>query len=405
MRCRYAHVALAGALALLMACSSASPGGGETPAPTLWTFEEFAWYRWINKVSMNSTVGPIVMGKTVLYGGTYGYAVAGRETRTSRLALLDAATGQARWRIEQSGTWGPIALQGGTIAAAIGDRTPGLDLGSGVQRWEVPLRARTVTAAGDVVLVGERETTRAIDPVSGRQRWQLRATPDPVVSGDTVLFMDGRTLHAVAAGDGAARWSLELPATLAYPQFLVGDRVYLLGASSLGSVNITSRSLEWVAPLGSAPTAGIAAADDTLYFTTHSAPGSYVFHAFDPATQRDRWTRALDSSSGVAPVAMGALVVTAANANAQSLVAFSRGSGAVAWTARAGSVPMQPLLQGGVLYVAGQRPNRIYAFRADTGAVLWSGQIWGWPMGMALTEDGTLLVGADNLTLYAYHTR
>ena len=26
----------------------------------------------------------------------------------------------------------------------------------------------------------------------------------------------------------------------------------------------------------------------------------------------------------------------------------------------------------------------------------------GWPMGMALTDDGTLLVSADNLTLYAY---
>jgi len=26
-------------------------------------------------------------------------------------------------------------------------------------------------------------------------------------------------------------------------------------------------------------------------------------------------------------------------------------------------------------------------------------------MGMALTDDGTLLVGADNLTLYAYRTR
>jgi outer membrane protein assembly factor BamB len=262
-----------------------------------------------------------------------------------------------------------------------------------------------LTAAGDVVLVAERQTIHAIDPVSGTQRWQLRSTTDPVASGDAVLFMDGRMLRAVAAGDGAARWSLELPVTLAYPQSLVGDRVYLLGASSLGSVNITSRSLEWVAPLGSAPTTGIAAADDTLYFTTQTASGSYVFHAFDPATQRDRWSRALDSSSRVAPVVMGALVATAANGRAESLVALSRSTGAVAWSARAGSVPVQAALNGSVLYVAGQGPNRVYAFRADTGAVLWSGRLWGWPMGMALREDGTLLVGADNLTLYAYRAR
>jgi outer membrane protein assembly factor BamB len=217
--------------------------------------------------------------------------------------------------------------------------------------------------------------------------------------------MDGRTLRAVAAGDGAARWSLELPAALAYPQSLQGDHLYLLGAAALGSVNIKTRALQWVVPLDSAPTAGITAADDTLYFTTQSASGNYVFHAFDPATQKNRWSRPLDSSSRVAPIVMGSLVATAANSSAESLVALSRGTGLVAWGARAGSVPVQPVLKGDVLYVAGQGPNRVYAFRSGTGAVLWSGRLWGWPMGMALAEDGTLLVSADNLTLYAYRTQ
>lgn len=158
-------------------------------------------------------------------------------------------------------------------------------------------------------------------------------------------------------------------------------------------------------PLGSAPTAGIAAAGGTLYFTTQSVSGTYVFHAFDPATQKDRWSRALDSSSPVAPIVMGSLVATAANSSPESLVALSRGTGTVARSARAGSVPVQPVLKGSVLYVAGQGPNRVYAFEMRTGAVLWSGRLWGWPMGMALTEDGTLLVSADNLTLYAYQTR
>ena len=362
MHGRPAFAVFAGALALLAACSSASTGGGEAPAPTLWTFEEFAWYRWMNTVAMNSTVGPIIARQTVLFGGTYGYAVIGQETRTSRLALLDAATGQTRWRIEQAGTWGPIALHGGVVAAAI-------------------------------------------DPASGTRRWRARSTTDAVTAGDTVLFIDGQTLRAVAADTGAGRWALDLPAALAYPQSLQGDHLYVLGASSLGSVNIETRSLEWVAPLGRAPTAGIAAADGTLYVTTQSASGSYVFHAFAPATQKDRWSRALDSSSPVAPIVMGTLVATAANSSAESLVALSRSTGVVAWSARAGSVPVQPVLNGNVLYVAGQGPNRIYAFQAGTGTVLWSGRLWGWPMGMALTEDGTLLVGADNLTLYAYRTR
>ena len=98
-------------LALVNGCSTAS-STSEAPAPVLWTFEDLSWYKVLNKVSMNSTVGPIIVGKTVLYGGTYGYTLASQETRTSKLALIDAASGQARWRLEYNGTWGPIVLQG-----------------------------------------------------------------------------------------------------------------------------------------------------------------------------------------------------------------------------------------------------------------------------------------------------
>ena len=137
---------------------------------------------------------------------------------------------------------------------------------------------------------------------SGRRwakRWQAASTSDAVAAGDAALFMDGRFLRSVAADDGIGRWSLELPATLAYPQLLQGDHLYLLGASSLGSVNVKTRALEWVVPLESAPTAGIAAADDTLYFTTQSTSGNYVFHAFDPATQKFETSSPFTEMSGL----------------------------------------------------------------------------------------------------------
>lgn len=399
---RRAH-AFAAVLALAWGCASGEMGtliGSDAPpAPVLWKFEAVSWF---NRYSMNSTVGPLVVGTTVLYGGTYGY----QNTQASKLALLDPATGTARWRVDHHAAFGPLVLQRGMIVVAAGDSVLGLDLASGVRRWTAQAAPRSLTAAGDVVLVAERETIRALDAASGAQRWQTRSTTAPVAAGDTALFMDGHTLRAVAAADGAARWSLELPAALAYPQSLQGDHLYVLGAAALGSIDIRSRALEWVVPLASAPVAGITAAGDTLYFTTQTPAGSYVFHAFDLATQKDRWTRPLDSSARVAPIVMGSLVATAANSSAQSIVAFSQSTGAVAWSASAGlAVPVQPVLKGNVLYVAGQGPNRIYAFQADTGAVLWSGRLWGWPMGLAITEDGTLLVSADNLTLYAYRTR
>jgi outer membrane protein assembly factor BamB len=398
----YSRAILAAALVLATGCASGEMGtmlsSDAPPAPVLWKFETVSWY---NRYSMNSTVGPMVAGKTVLYGGTYAY----QNTKASKLALLDPATGTARWRVDYGAAFGPLVLQRGMIAVAAGDSVLGLDVASGIQRWTVQAQPRSLTAAGDVVLVAERETIRALDIASGAQRWQATSTTDPIAVGDTALFMDGQILRAVEAGDGIGRWSLELPASLAYPQSLLGDHLYVLGAATLGSVNIKTRALEWVVPLESAPTAGITSAGDTLYFATQAPSGSYLFHAFDPATQKDRWSHPLDSSSPVAPIVMGSLVVTASNSSAETLVALSRGTGMVAWSARAGSVPVQPVLKGNVLYVAGQGPNRIYAFETRTGAVLWSGRLWGWPMGMAITEDGTLLVSADNLTLYAYRTQ
>ena len=173
---RLARATLAVAFALLCGCSSTSSGtagGGEAPAPVVWKFESVSWY---NRYSMNSTIGPTVVGKTVLYGGTYAY----QNTKASKLAAVDATTGTARWRMEYGAAFGPMVLADGTIAVAAGDGVLGLDFASGVQRWEVPIRPRSLTAAGDVVLLAERQTIHAIDLASGMRRWQVTSTTDPV---------------------------------------------------------------------------------------------------------------------------------------------------------------------------------------------------------------------------------
>ena len=160
---RLARATLAAAFALLCGCSSTSSGtagGGEAPAPVVWKFESVSWY---NRYSMNSTIGPTVVGKTVLYGGTYAY----QNTKASKLAAVDATTGTARWRMEYGAAFGPMVLADGTIAVAAGDGVLGLDFASGVQRWEVPLRPRSLTAAGDVVLLAGRNLGVAAGGVIG----------------------------------------------------------------------------------------------------------------------------------------------------------------------------------------------------------------------------------------------
>ena len=86
---------LAGVVVLFAGCSSLSTGGEEAPAPVAWKFESVSWY---NRYSTNSTIGPLVVGRTVLYGGTYAY----QNTKASTLAALDPATGTARWRDRKS---------------------------------------------------------------------------------------------------------------------------------------------------------------------------------------------------------------------------------------------------------------------------------------------------------------
>ena len=116
--------ALAAVLALASGCASGEMGtmlsSDAPPAPVLWKFESVSWY---NRYSLNSTIGPVVVGKTVLYGGTYGY----QNTTASRLAAVDTTTGTARWRTEYGAPFGPMVQAGGSIAVAAGDGVLGLD--------------------------------------------------------------------------------------------------------------------------------------------------------------------------------------------------------------------------------------------------------------------------------------
>ena len=146
------RAALAAVLALTCGCASGQMGtvlGSDAPpAPVLWKFESVSWY---NRYSMNSTVGPLVVGKAVLYGGTYGY----QNTNASKLALLDPATGTARWRMDYGAAFGPLVLERGMIAVAAGDGVLGLDFASGIQRWTVQAQPRSLTAAGGVMTTPE----------------------------------------------------------------------------------------------------------------------------------------------------------------------------------------------------------------------------------------------------------
>jgi outer membrane protein assembly factor BamB len=382
-------------LSVLIAASSAL---GDEPDHLLWKFQSLSWY---NRFSTNSTVGPVVLGASAIFGGTYSY----QNTTESKLAMVDLASGQARWRFERVGPIGPMAVNGSVIALGNGDAALLLDLATGRLRWEVKGSAQTLVIAGEVVLATESGSLLARELGTGKERWQVKSSSEPVVAGDTAYLLDGRRLRAVTVSAGVEAWNLDLPAGLSYPHTLRGEHLYLLGSRTLGSINVRTRSVEWTLPLESALEAPLTVTDDVLYVTTQdSTRGAYWLRAVEVATQRDRWRASLSSRAPMAPAVLPSLVLAGASAEKESLIAFNRATGAPVWKARVGTVSVQPVLKAETLYVAGQGPKRLYALGAATGAPLWSVMLNGWPLGAVLTGDGKLLVSTDDLTLYAFRT-
>src|SRR5438445_1145328 len=383
---------------ILVALIAASSALGDEPERLLWKFQNLSWY---NRFSTNSTVGPVLLGPTAIFGGTYSY----QNTTESKLAMVDLASGQARWRFERVGPIGPLAVNGSAIALGNGDAVLLLDLATGRLRWEAKGNAQTLAIAGEVVLATGSGLLRALEPSTGKERWRVKASSEPMIAGETAYLLDGRRMRAVTVSTGVEGWNLDLPAGLSYPHALRGEHLDLLGSSTLGSINVRTRTVEWTLPLESALEAPLTVTDDVLYATTqHPTRGAYWLRAAEVATQRERWPVSLSSRARMAPTHPPPLVLARARAEKESLIAFNRATGAPVWRARVGTVSVQPVLRGETLYVAGQGPKRLYALGAATGAPLWSVMLNGWPLGAVLTADGKLLVSTDDLTLYAFRT-
>src|SRR2546425_8853575 len=172
-------------LAVLLALIAASTARGDEPDRLLWKFQSLSWY---NRFSTNSTVGPVVLGPTAIFGGTYAY----QNTTQSKLAMVDLASGQARWRFERAGPLGSMAVEGGAIALGNGDAVLLLDVATGRLRWEAKGSVQALAMAGEVVLATTNGVLRALELGSGKERWRVKTSSEPVVAGDTAYVLDGR---------------------------------------------------------------------------------------------------------------------------------------------------------------------------------------------------------------------
>ena len=173
---------------------------------------------------------------------------------------------------------GPIAAEGDTVYAAVGGRIYGLDRELGTQRWRYPAAQPLDT-----------------NFVSG-----------VVVSGDTVMAAsDGKTVYAVDAKTGAAKWQYNSPANIVgTPVVCNRYLVMALGDSTIMAVLIENGQPAWSAPqriFDGLMGALAVHQNNILYFTLASE-----LVAMDVTSQNKVWGRRLSQVSGdVRPTVFG----------------------------------------------------------------------------------------------------
>lgn len=302
----------------LKACGPAPPPPPPPPPPPSPGPGKPGHVQWVFDAGPGSSGGSVDNAAAVLGDGNVFFMSAHGNGSTFTLWALDAKTGARAWSHTPH-------FGNGTAASASAPA-----FGGGAVYYAV--QDPTSPAAFSLTL--------ALDAATGAVRWQrkLRGAPagPPAVApeGDTVFFGLGGGLFAVDTVSGDVRW------------------------------NATSGSV--------APATGPAVGSGGGMVAVASARGSII--TFDAETGSQRWEAKGASNGWASPVFSGkgtpggGMVFTAAGTN---LTALDARTGKQRWTVDTGMYnPLNPRLDGGVLFIAGTT-STLFAYDAATGAPLW----------------------------------
>ena len=221
---------------------------------------------------------PVVNGGQVLVADTLSHPGS---APTSHLHALDAGTGQLRWKADlhadQQGFFAepPVVAGGLVYVATASRRLLALEVGSGREVWRAsgfPVIAGVRTG---LVLAVIDDRLAALDAGSGVRRWQVPVRGGgehwPVLEGDTVYVASAGDVTAVDAAAGTTRWRVPIEPTVG-PPVRAGGRLYVatrnrllaLDASSGRSLWTSARSRIVKGPLAPPHSVVVATADGTL---------------------------------------------------------------------------------------------------------------------------------------------
>lgn len=236
-----------------------------------------------------------------------------------KVYAINAAHGTRKWSFTPNGRpEGTPAVSDGTVFFGANDETVyALNAAEGTEKWRFRTSGNPsrITVVDDTIYVGtsyrtENTTLYALD-VNGSKRWEFdaggSANVAPAVSDGTIIVhsatgtakgSDSDTLHALAASDGAEKWSTQMAAGGSTPPVVSWNTVFL--GDSDGNVYALEKdtgATVWQFDAGSEINATPAVANQTVYVGSSGPPDGTVF-ALDATTGEKRWEFPLDGDTG-----------------------------------------------------------------------------------------------------------
>ncbi len=246
--------------------------------------------------------------------------------------------------------------------------------GSGVGKQDVPLRLGF--GSSTVVLADYKGTMNALDAMTGKKRWQVKAQ-EPFSAGPSIV-----------------------------------DDHILLGTEDgkILSYKLSDGTLLWQASVGSPVFAMVRGNSKALF--VHTLADTVL--ALDPMSGNQKWSYASSTPSLIlrrssSPVVYQDSILVGLSSG--QLMAIDQATGTVLWqkemaaskgrseTQRMIDLSADPLLQGNIVYAVGYQGN-IAALKANTGELLWEQSLSSYA-GLAVS-DRTLVVPDHRGTLYAF---
>ncbi|MEV4397376.1 PQQ-binding-like beta-propeller repeat protein [Nonomuraea sp. NPDC049607] len=287
------------------------------------------------------------------------------------VAAVDPATGRTRWSRRFDTRYMGIkdlAIQDGGVYAGVGlTHVVALEAATGRQRWRFRVPGdlgRVAVAAGAVHVTSRKGVLYSLDARSGALRRRSRVgiggiTPGGYLAatGKAVFVITGAKASALDPVTGRTRWQARLGAAVRYDPVVIGDTVYLGDlAGRTYALDIASGRERWRLT---------GEGDSGLWNVTASRGNVYVaggsLHALDPETGEERW-----SGPFTAQVSVHADIVFARDENGV-LHALDAATGVPRWRFQSGGrFQTRPVVAGGLVYV-GSSNGDLYALRATDG--------------------------------------